>query len=107
MVRLLALEGGDAPAIPETIRDVITRRLVFLSADCNRVLALASVLGREFAHDALARLAELSVDALLDTLDEATTARTVTDVPGVPGRLRFAHVLVRDTLYDRLEGEAQ
>ena len=29
-------------------------------------------------------------------------ARVVADVPGAPGRLRFAHALIRDTLYDGL-----
>jgi tetratricopeptide (TPR) repeat protein len=66
------------------------------------VLVLASVLGREFALDALARLSEVSEDALLDTLDEALAARVLSDVPGAPSRLRFAHVLIRDTLYAEL-----
>ena len=35
-------------------------------------------------------------------LDEAIAARLVTDVPGAPGRMRFMHALVRDTLYDAL-----
>jgi DNA-binding SARP family transcriptional activator len=102
-VRLLALEGGDAgPVIPDSVRDVIARRLGHLSEECNRVLVLASVLGREFALDALARVAEISVEELLDTLDEAVAARVVSDVPGIPGRLRFAHVLIRDSLYEGL-----
>jgi predicted ATPase len=61
---------------------------------------LASVLGREFALDTLALLAEAPPDRLLDTLDEALVARVVSEVPGhAAGRLRFAHVLIRDTLY--------
>jgi tetratricopeptide (TPR) repeat protein len=39
---------------------------------------------------------------LLETLDEAMTARVVSDVPGSRGRLRFAHVLIRDSLYEGL-----
>jgi DNA-binding SARP family transcriptional activator len=107
-VRLLALEGlqrdgSDARiAIPQSVRDVIARRLSHLSEECNRVLELASVLGREFAQAVLERVSGLTDDELLDTLDEAMTARLVTDVPGGPGRLRFAHVLIRDTLYDGL-----
>jgi DNA-binding SARP family transcriptional activator len=108
IVRLLAAEGrlDDAgaprPAIPQSVRDVIARRLRHLSQECNRVLVLASVLGREFALEALARLASVSEDELLDTLDEAMVARVVSDVPGGLGRLRFAHVLIRDTLYEGL-----
>jgi DNA-binding SARP family transcriptional activator/tetratricopeptide (TPR) repeat protein len=107
IVRLLAAERGldaDAPriAIPQSVRDVISRRLRHLSKECNRVLVLASVLGREFGLDALAPASGLSEDELLDTLDEAMIARVISDVPGSRGRLRFAHVLIRDTLYEGL-----
>jgi DNA-binding SARP family transcriptional activator len=107
-VRLLALEGvrsgstGMKVAIPQTVRDVIVRRLAHLSEECKRVLVLASVLGRELVPEALARMSGLSEDELLETLDEAMAARVVSDVPGGPGRLRFAHVVIRDTLYEEL-----
>jgi hypothetical protein len=108
-VRLLLLEGlrpGPGGAVrlvvPQSVRDVISRRLAHLSAACNQVLALASVLGREFVLELLARMGEVSVDELLDTLDEAMSARVIGEVPGVADRLRFAHVVIRDTLYERL-----
>jgi eukaryotic-like serine/threonine-protein kinase len=108
IVRLLDAEGrlADAQprplAIPQSVRDVIARRLRHLSEDCNRVLVLASVLGREFALKALAGVAGVSEDEVLETLDEAMAARLVSDVPGVRASLRFAHVLIRDTLYEGL-----
>jgi DNA-binding SARP family transcriptional activator/tetratricopeptide (TPR) repeat protein len=109
IVRLLSVEGVRSEsaadvrlAIPDSVRDVIARRLTHLSEECNRVLVLASVIGREIAIDALALVARVSEDELLDVLDEAMAARVVSDVPGVPGRLRFAHVLIRDTLYEGL-----
>jgi DNA-binding SARP family transcriptional activator len=108
IVRLLRAEGrldeADAGriAIPQSVRDVIARRLRHLSEECNRLLVLASVLGREFRPDALARAGGVSEDELLDTLDEAMAARVVSDVPDSPGRLRFAHLLIRDTLYEGL-----
>jgi DNA-binding SARP family transcriptional activator len=107
-VRLLALEGAGtwsgAPLlmIPQSVRDVITRRLSHLSEECNRVLALASVVGREFDLRLLACVADLSEDLLLEALGDAVVARVVTEVPGGAGRLRFAHVLIRDTLYPGL-----
>jgi DNA-binding SARP family transcriptional activator len=107
-VRLLKLDQGTAMSpevqlvIPQSVRDVISRRLAHLSPECNRVLTLGSVLGREFAPTALASLAGLSEDALLETLDDAVVARVVSDVPGSLSRLRFAHVLIRDTLYEGL-----
>ena len=109
IVRLLSLEGAWAGssaearlAIPQSVRDVIARRLSHLSEECNRVLVSACVLGREFALDTLARMSGVPENELLDNLDEAMAARVVSDVPAGPGRLRFTHVLIRDTLYEGL-----
>ena len=111
VARLLASEGRlaevDAQAlwllgVPQGVREVIGRRLGRLSPECSRVLTLASVLGREFGLDALERLSELGADELLDILDEAVAARVLTAVPGHAGRLRFAHALIRQTLYEQL-----
>ena len=107
-VRLLAAEGQPSAgsevrlAIPQGIRDVIARRLKHLSDECNRVMVHASVLGREFDLDALARVSGVPVEELLDTLDEAMVARVVSDLPGGAARMRFAHVRIRDTLYEGL-----
>jgi predicted ATPase/DNA-binding SARP family transcriptional activator len=108
IVRLLEAEGklnepSPELAIPRSVKDVIGRRLRRLSDACNRILVLASVLGREFDLDALARVSGLDHESLLDLLDEALSERVVSDVPGASGRRRFAHVLVRDTLYDGLK----
>ena len=111
IVRLLGTErasaGTTAPqtiAIPQSIRGVITQRLARLSEECTRVLPLAAVLGREFAIDVLACMSDTDEDCLLDVLGEAIEARVVADIPGTVGRLRFAHVLIRDTLYEELTG---
>ena len=100
MVRLLVDEGGARVAIPSSVRAVIARRIAHLTEECRRILVLASVLGREFAPATLARAAGVPEAETLERLDEAMQARVVTGVPDAPGRLRFAHVLIRDTLYE-------
>jgi DNA-binding SARP family transcriptional activator len=108
IVRLLAAERRlDEPAtaplaIPQSVREVIGRRLRHLSDDCNRLLTLASVLGREFDLDALASVSGLERGAILELLDEGIEARVVSEVPGAIGRMRFAHALIRDAAYHRL-----
>ena len=107
VVRLLNAEGriGEAdarPAIPAGVRAVIGERVGRLPEKCRQVLVAASVMGREFELDALARLGERSHEELLDLLDEPMAERIVGEVPGSPGRLRFGHALIRDTLYDEL-----
>jgi DNA-binding SARP family transcriptional activator len=94
--------GPAGPGIPHRVRDVIGRRLQSLSAEAQRILTAASVLGREFSLDALGHLTRLADGALLDLLDEAVTARFVGEVPGAPGHMRFAHVLFRDAIYREL-----
>jgi len=111
VVRLLARDGRlqqSAPsaswsvAIPQGIREVIGRRLNQLSEDCNRLLTVASVLGREFDVAVLARITDLSEDRVLEVADEALAARLIEEMPGAVGQHRFAHALVQETLYDEL-----
>lgn len=108
-VRLLSVQGVTSEQsgevrleVSQSVRDVIGRRLAHLPAECNRILVLASALGREFGLDALAHMADIGEQELLDVLEEAMAARVVSDVPGARGRLRFSHVLIRDTLYEGL-----
>jgi tetratricopeptide (TPR) repeat protein len=108
VVRLLVAEGrleserptGWKIGVPQGVREVIGRRLSRLSEECNRVLTLASVIGREFGLDVLERVSGLDGEQLLEVLDESLAARIVAKVPEAVGRYRFAHALVRDTLYD-------
>jgi DNA-binding SARP family transcriptional activator len=113
VVRLLSSEGrletvGDTTPevlrVPAGVREVIGRRLRQLSEACRGILALVSVLGREFEFRALAHVSERTEEELLDALEEALAARVVSEVPGAPDRLRFAHALIRDTLYGELGG---
>jgi eukaryotic-like serine/threonine-protein kinase len=100
--RLADASTVETFTVAQSIRDVIAQRLRHLPEAARRVLPAAAVLGREFPLDVLARLSGLSEDDLLDALDEAIAARVIADVPGASSRLRFAHVLIRDTLYEGL-----
>jgi len=111
IVRLLVAEGRLAQperatslvgTLPQGVREAIGRRLNALSEECNRVLALAAVIGREFELNVLERLAELGRERLLELLDEAVGARILAEPPGAGSRYAFSHTLVRETLYEEL-----
>ena len=111
VVRLLVSDGrlkradevtSWSVAIPEGVREVVGRRLNRLSEECNRVLTIASVIGREFTLEALEQLSELDDDRLLDVVEEAMGARVIVEVPQAVGRYSFSHSLIRETLYDEL-----
>ena len=86
--------------IPEGVKDVIGRRLNLLSARCNEMLALGAVIGRDFSHDLLLRAANQDEHGLNDALDEALGAHVIQET--ADRQYRFAHNLIRMTLYDEL-----
>ncbi len=112
VVRFLAQEGHFSGAatdatslaatkLPEGVREVIGRRLNLLSAACNEILAVASVIGREFSLGVLVRANRTRTEeAVLEAIDEALAARIVEETS--PGYHQFTHALIRVTLYDEL-----
>jgi tetratricopeptide (TPR) repeat protein len=90
--------------IPESVQELIARRLTHLSPDTNGVIAIAAVVGREFGIRVLERVCGRPAGELLESLSEASAARVIVEVPGSAGRYRFAHALVRETLYEGLSG---
>jgi tetratricopeptide (TPR) repeat protein len=102
--RITEQEGAAAVRVsmPTGVRDAIARRLRHLSEASRRLLGVASIFGREFALDALAHTVEQSLDAVLTTLDGPFAARVITEVPGTRARMRFAHVVIRECLYDEI-----
>lgn len=91
-----------ATSIPEGLRDVIGKRLSRLSDECNGVLRMAAVIGREFRLDVLEKVAGLSEEELLSALEEAQRLGVIEERTGarVGTSFRFAHAFFRQTLYD-------
>lgn len=109
LVRLLAQEGrlgsvapGARLSIPPSVRDVIGRRLAHLSEGCHEDLQMASVIGREFELGLIAQIAGRPEHEVAERLHEASRVRVIGEVPGVEGRFRFAHTLIRDALYEAI-----
>ncbi|MFG2622618.1 BTAD domain-containing putative transcriptional regulator [Streptomyces sp. NPDC048507] len=102
--RLLAGEGSlvALSEVPDGVRDVLRRRLGRLPEPVVAVLRLAAVAGREAAVEVLVEAADADEDGVLAALEAGLLAGLL-DEPG-PGRVRFAHALVRDTLLADLSG---
>jgi DNA-binding CsgD family transcriptional regulator/tetratricopeptide (TPR) repeat protein len=82
----------------------VGRRLSRLSEATNHLLDHAAVIGLEFETAVLRDSANLDQERLTAAIDEAVSARLVSEVPGIGARYRFSHALVRDTLYAELSG---
>ncbi|MGW3289703.1 BTAD domain-containing putative transcriptional regulator [Streptomyces sp. NPDC001002] len=110
--RLLASEGAlvAVSEVPQGVRDVLRRRLALLPAGALSTLQLAAAIGLEADVALLIDARDtggggtrgLDEEAVLDGLDDALAADLLAE-PG-PGRVRFVHALVRDTVYTDLSG---
>lgn len=97
--RLLDSEGETAATteVPAGIREVLHRRIGRLPATAQTVLREAAVIGTETDVDVLGDVAGVGEHALLDAIDAGLLSGLLTEPAA--GRIRFAHALVRDTLY--------
>ena len=89
----------DALGLPQSVREVVGRRIERLGDDCRTVLGCAAVIGRSFDLDLLARIARIDEERLIDVLDAAVEASLLTDQGG---SFSFAHNLINHILYDDL-----
>jgi tetratricopeptide (TPR) repeat protein len=94
--------AADEIHLPESVREVIGRRLARLGEACATLLTLAAVIGQEFGLDVLRRVSDLEEERILDVLEEAVAARVIEEASHAIARYRFAHTLVRETLYGEL-----
>ncbi len=99
----LAGQEGDLAALlaeenpPQGVADVVARRLDRLPEEARATLVTAAVVGRHFDLGTVAAASGTDEDHVLDALDIAADVGLVRE-DGV-GRFRFAHALVRDTVY--------
>jgi tetratricopeptide (TPR) repeat protein len=90
-------------SIPEGLRDVIGKRLSLLSPECNQLLSVASVIGREFALENLKAVAGIDEDIFVNALKEAVRL-SILEERSQRGlvRYRFTHAFFRQTLYEEM-----
>jgi class 3 adenylate cyclase len=107
VVNLMAQEGtlmADSVmdiAVPDGVREALGRRLDRISEEANELLQVAAVIGREFTYETLALLREDDEDELLRLIEQGLEARVIEEMDR-PGRYRFTHALMQETLLDEL-----
>ncbi len=91
-----------AGGVPESVRDLLLRRLRGLGDDCRQALSVAAVAGRDFELDVLERVLEHPRERLIDLVEEALDADVLVEPAQSVGRLSFSHALFRETIYEQL-----
>ena len=93
-----AISAQRRTRVPETVREAVRWRVARLTPDCVFALTVASVIGRDFDVNLLARATGVPAPELLEALEEALRSQLL--LPGEePGTFRFTHALVQETLY--------
>ena len=98
--RRWSIDTSAGIALPESVREVIERRVERLGEESLEALRLAAVIGREFDLELLSAVVEMDEARLLDQLEAAVAASVLAESSDQVGRFRFAHALINQTLYD-------
>jgi tetratricopeptide (TPR) repeat protein len=87
--------------IPQGVRVAIQSRVSKLPPDCQEMLRLAAVLGREFAFETLLAASDAGDEDLIEDLECASRAQLVEEVSaGRDVTFAFTHALIPATLYE-------
>ena len=89
-------------ALPESVREVVERRVGVLGERCAGGADVAAVIGRSFDLELLAQLVEIERERLLDQLERRWQASLLAESTDRVGRFSFAHALINHTLYEGL-----
>ncbi len=93
-------EELSALGLPQSVREVVGRRIDRLGERARGVLTCAAVIGRDFDLDLLVEVAREEEEDVLDMLEAAVEASVLLERSDRPGSFSFAHALVNHTLYD-------
>jgi DNA-binding winged helix-turn-helix (wHTH) protein/tetratricopeptide (TPR) repeat protein len=91
-------DTGKVP-LPGRVRDALRLQVERRSKDCQDVLKLASLVGRDVELPLLSRASSLSQMRTLELLEEAEEAGLVVAAPEKLGQYAFLHDLVREAIY--------
>jgi tetratricopeptide (TPR) repeat protein len=87
--------------LPESVRDVIGRRLSALPEGADDVLQVIAVAGREADVELVIDVSHESRDAVLDSIDAATRSGLLVEIAG-GDRVAFCHGIVREVVLGEL-----
>jgi class 3 adenylate cyclase len=97
-----SVDRSGGIALPESVREVIERRVERLGDEALEVLTQAAVIGRVFDLELLESMLDIDESQLLDQLEAAVAASVLAESDERVGQFRFAHALINQTLYEGL-----
>jgi len=88
--------------IPNTIKDVISRRIARLDEVSKKVLMYAAVIGHEFKFNILSKAVEMNEVELLDPIDKLINMKLIKESETAEETYVFEHAQLRTVVYESL-----
>ena len=105
LIQAARLGGNEAllgATLPSTIRAAIARQIDGLTDATREFLQMASVVGREFSASVI-ESALVDRPNIVDAIHESLEMHLIVPIESERESYKFVHVLVRDSLYSRIE----
>lgn len=99
---VVQVRDADGESTGSALRHLVRTTLAALTPETLDLLDTAAVLGEEVDAERLTAVTGQSATRVHAGLDDAVRAGVLTALPDAPGRRRFAHAVVRDSIYDDL-----
>ncbi|QLY32752.1 AAA family ATPase [Nocardia huaxiensis] len=96
LAKLVATQG-TTNALPDSVRDLLGRRIAQLPADVTELLRQIAVWGEDTDLNTLRAATGRPADSIIDLVETAESARLLRTERS--GRLAFDHALIRETVY--------
>jgi class 3 adenylate cyclase/tetratricopeptide (TPR) repeat protein len=100
--RFTVRRGSSGLELPQSVREVVSRRVERLGPQARDVLSVAAVIGQEFDFELLVMVCDAPEAELLELVEQAVAASVLVESATFPGRFSFAHALINHTLYVQL-----
>lgn len=91
---------STALRLPQSVRDVIERRVQRLGDGVRELLVPAAVIGNSFDVELLSELVDITESVVLDRLEAAVAAALLVESTDRIGRFSFVHALINQCLYE-------
>lgn len=90
-------------SVPETIRDVVIRRMKRLDKDSLKILRYAALIGRVFEYNVLFWVSGMEEEKLLDAIEELINAKLIhEDLDSEEEKYRFDNTIISEVAYGDL-----
>ncbi len=96
----ISLDSGFT--VPDSVRTIIRRRIAPFAEQTKSVMTIASLIGKEFDLALLAEVTGISIEQLIESLEQAAANSLIVEVTETFGCYRFAHEVIRETLRTEL-----